>query len=85
MSSRFTIPGEPPRSATVNAPSRPRCAPVFGMTLALAFLNAIPWDPGAAAPAPDSDPAAQEAAQYDVEFSGPFSILDFIELGGRRP
>jgi hypothetical protein len=25
--------------------------------------------------------AAQEAAQYDVEFSGPFSILDFIELG----
>lgn len=27
------------------------------------------------------DPAAQEAAQYDLEFSGPFSILDFIELG----
>ena len=51
------------------------------LALALAFLNAIPWDPGAAAPAPDSDPAAQEAAQYDVEFSGPFSILDFIELG----
>lgn len=51
------------------------------LALALAFLNAIPWDPGAAAPAPDSDPAAQEAAQYDLEFSGPFSILDFIELG----
>ena len=51
------------------------------LALALAFLNAIPWDPSAAAQAPASDPAAQEAAQYDVEFSGPFSILDFIELG----
>jgi hypothetical protein len=51
------------------------------LALALAFLNAIPWDPGAAAPAPDSDPAAQEAAQYNLEFTGAFSILDFIELG----
>jgi hypothetical protein len=51
------------------------------LALALAFLNAIPWDPSATAQAPASDPAAQEAAQYDVEFSGPFSILDFIELG----
>ncbi|MGH3165353.1 MAG: hypothetical protein ACRDN0_05595, partial [Trebonia sp.] len=49
--------------------------------LALAFLNAAPWDPSAAAPAPDSDPTAQEAAQYDLEFSGASSILDFIELG----
>jgi hypothetical protein len=47
--------------------------------LALAFLNAAPWDPGAAAPA--GDPAAQESAQYDLEFTGAFSILDFIELG----
>jgi hypothetical protein len=51
------------------------------LALALAYLNAAPWDPGAAAPAPGSDPAAQEAAQYDLEFTGSFSILDFIELG----
>jgi hypothetical protein len=51
------------------------------LALALAFLNAAPWDPSAAAPAPDGDPAAQESAQYDLEFSGAFSILDFIELG----
>jgi hypothetical protein len=51
------------------------------LALALAFLNAAPWDPSAAAPAPGSDPAAQEAAQYNLEFTGAFSILDFIELG----
>jgi hypothetical protein len=51
------------------------------LALALAFLNAAPWDPSAAAPAPASNPAAQEAAQYDLEFTGSFSILDFIELG----
>lgn len=51
------------------------------LALALAFLNAAPWNPGAAAPAPGSDPAAQEAAQYNLEFTGAFSILDFIELG----
>jgi hypothetical protein len=49
--------------------------------LALAFLNAAPWDPSATAPAPASDPAAQESAQYDLEFTGAVSILDFIELG----
>ena len=37
--------------------------------------------PSQAAPAPASDPAAQEAAQYDVEFTGSFSTLDFIEAG----
>ena len=51
------------------------------LALALAFLNAAPWDPAAAAPATGSDPAAQEAAQYNLEFTGTFSILDFIELG----
>jgi hypothetical protein len=51
------------------------------LALALAFLNAAPWDPSATAPAPASDPAAQESAQYDLEFTGAFSILDFIELG----
>jgi hypothetical protein len=49
------------------------------LALALAFINVPPWDPSQAAPAPASDPAAQEAAQYDVEFTGPFSTLDFIE------
>ena len=49
------------------------------LALVLAFLNTPPWDPGQAAPAPASDPAAQEAAQYDVEFTGSFSTLDFIE------
>jgi len=51
------------------------------LALALAFLNAASWDPNATAPAPVGDPAAQEAAQYDLEFTGAFSILDFIELG----
>lgn len=51
------------------------------LALALAFLNAAPWDPSATAPAPAGDPAAQENAQYDLEFTGAFQILDFIELG----
>jgi hypothetical protein len=49
------------------------------LALALAFLNVPAWDPSQAAPAPANDPAAQEAAQYDVEFTGSFSTLDFIE------
>ncbi|HEY9240368.1 MAG TPA: hypothetical protein VIP48_00185 [Streptosporangiaceae bacterium] len=51
------------------------------LALALAFINVPPWAPGQAAPPPDSDPAAQEAAQYQVEFTGSFSTLDFIESG----
>ena len=51
------------------------------LALAMAFLNVTPWDPSATAPAPASDPAAQEAAEYNVMFSGAFSIMDFIELG----
>jgi hypothetical protein len=53
------------------------------LALALAFLNAAPWDPSATAPASASDPAAQESAQYNLEFTGAFSILDFIEILGR--
>ena len=49
--------------------------------LALAFINVPPWDASQAAPPPVSDPAAQEAAQYQVEFTGSFSTLDFIESG----
>ena len=49
--------------------------------LALAFINTPPWDASQAAPPPSSDPAAQEVAQYQVEFTGSFSTLDFIEAG----
>jgi hypothetical protein len=51
------------------------------LALALAFINVPTWDPSQTAPAPASDPTAQEAAQYDVEFTGSFSTLDFIESG----
>ena len=47
----------------------------------MAFLNVTPWDPSSSTPAPGAEPAAQEAAQYNVLFSGSFSIMDFIELG----
>jgi hypothetical protein len=51
------------------------------LALAMAFINVPPWDATQAAPPPASDPAAQEAAQYQVEFTGPFTTLDFIESG----
>ncbi len=51
------------------------------LALALAYLNVTPWNPSAPAPVPDGDPAGQEAAQYNVMFGGPFTIMDFIELG----
>ena len=47
----------------------------------MAFLNVAPWDPSSTTPAPASDPAAQESAQYDALFTGSFSVLDFIETG----
>jgi hypothetical protein len=51
------------------------------LALALAFLNTTPWLSTSATPVPSSDPDGQEAAQYNVMFSGAFSIMDFIELG----
>jgi hypothetical protein len=56
------------------------------LALAMAFLNVTPWDPSSTTPAPDSDPAAQEAAEYNVMFAGSpllggASIIDFIEEG----
>jgi hypothetical protein len=51
------------------------------LALALAYINTPPWDASQAVPPPPSDPAAQEAAQYQVEFAGSFSTLDFIEAG----
>ena len=50
------------------------------LALAMAFLNVPPWAAGMTSPAPTSDPAAQEAAQYQVEFAGSFTALDFIEF-----
>src|SRR5581483_10003078 len=43
------------------------------LALALAFINVPPWAPGQTAPPPPSDPSAQEAAQYQVEFTASFS------------
>jgi len=51
------------------------------LALAMAFLNVAPWDPSSSAPAPQSDPAAQESAQYDALFGGSFSSLDFVVAG----
>jgi hypothetical protein len=51
------------------------------LALAMAFINVPAWDSSQTAPPPAADPAAQEAAQYNVEFTGAFSTIDFIELG----
>lgn len=51
------------------------------LALAMAFLNVTPWLSTSPAPVPDSDPAGQEAAQYNTLFGGSFTIMDFIELG----
>ena len=63
------------------AQAQPTAAGRARLALALAFINVPPWDASQVAPPPASDPAAQEAAQYQVEFTGSFSTLDFIESG----
>src|SRR5947207_9831053 len=50
------------------------------LALAMAFLNVPTWAPGQQMPA-SNDYAAQEQQQYDVQFSGPFTTMDFIESG----
>jgi hypothetical protein len=50
------------------------------LALAMAFINVPPWAQGPS-PVPANDPAGQEAAQYQVEFSGSFTTMDFIEFG----
>src|SRR5438477_1705750 len=50
------------------------------LALAMAFLNVADWAPGASMP-PRGDYAAQEQGQYDVEFGGPFTAMDFTEFG----
>jgi hypothetical protein len=50
------------------------------LALAMAFLNVSPWAPGQPMPgAHDYD--AQEQGQFDVEFSGGFTTMDFVEFG----
>ena len=50
------------------------------LALAMAFLNVPPWAAGMTSPAPAGDPSAQESAQYQVEFAGSFTALDFTEF-----
>jgi hypothetical protein len=50
------------------------------LALAMAFLNVPTWAPGQAMPAAD-DYAAQEQQQFDIQFSGAFTTMDFIESG----
>src|SRR5581483_4960603 len=69
------------RFADAAAQAQPTAAGRARLALALAFINVPPWDASQVAPPPASDPAAQEAAQYQVEFTGSFSTLDFIESG----
>ena len=46
----------------------------------MAFLDVPTWAPGQAMPAP-GDYAAQEQQQFDIQFSGAFTTMDFIESG----
>jgi hypothetical protein len=50
------------------------------LALAMAFLNVPTWAPGQPMPAAD-DYAAQEQQQFDIQFSGGFTTMDFIESG----
>ena len=50
------------------------------LALAMAFMNVSPWAPGASMP-DRHDYDAQEQGQFDVEFSGPFTTMDFVEFG----
>jgi len=50
------------------------------LALAMAFLNVPTWAPGQPMPAAD-DYAAQEQQQFDIQFSGGFTTMDFLESG----
>src|SRR5204863_8998728 len=52
------------------AKAQPTAAGRARLALAMAFINVPPWDASQAVPPPATDPAAQEAAQYQVEFTG---------------
>jgi hypothetical protein len=50
------------------------------LALAMAFMNVSTWAPGQPMPTP-GDFAAQEQQQYDVQFGGAFTTMDFVESG----
>jgi hypothetical protein len=50
------------------------------LALAMAFMNVSTWAPGQPMPAVHNY-AEQEREQYAVEFSGPFTTMDFVEFG----
>jgi dienelactone hydrolase len=50
------------------------------LALAMALLNVPTWASGQDMPAPH-DYAAQEQQQYDVQFGGAFTTMDFVESG----
>jgi hypothetical protein len=50
------------------------------LALAMAFMNVATWAPGQPMPTP-GDFAAQEQQQYDVQFGGAFTTMDFVESG----
>jgi hypothetical protein len=50
------------------------------LALAMAFMNVPTWAPGQPMP-PAYDYAAQEQQQFDIQFSGAFTTMDFIESG----
>lgn len=50
------------------------------LALAMALMNVADWPPGQ--PMPGShDYEAQEQGQFAVQFTGPFSTMDFVEFG----
>ena len=63
------------------ARAQPTAAGRARLALAMAFLNVPPWDPGNSAPASASQPAAQEAAQYDALLNGPDNAIEFMVDG----
>jgi hypothetical protein len=50
------------------------------LALAMAFMNVPTWAPGQPMPLA-YDYAAQEQQQFDIQFSGAFTTMDFIESG----
>jgi hypothetical protein len=50
------------------------------LALAMAFLNVPTWAPGQPMPG-RNDYVAQEQQQYDFQFGGPFTTMDFVESG----
>jgi hypothetical protein len=50
------------------------------LALAMAYMNVASWPAGQPMPAPH-DYDAQEQGQFDVQFGGGFTTMDFVEFG----